>query len=92
MTILNKNPNGKFLIFSNYEKTFENIDKKLIDNNYKYSRLVGTSDKIQKIINEFESGQIQILMLNAKNYGSGINLQMATDIIVYHELDNWLEW
>jgi hypothetical protein len=30
-------------------------------------------------------------MLNAQHYGSGLNLQMATDIIIYHELDIELE-
>ena len=30
-------------------------------------------------------------MLNAINYGSGLNLQMASDIIIYHELDIELE-
>ena len=30
-------------------------------------------------------------MLNAVNYGSGLNLQSATDIIIYHELNNELE-
>ena len=30
-------------------------------------------------------------MLNAINYGSGLNLQMATDIIIYHELELELE-
>jgi hypothetical protein len=32
-----------------------------------------------------------VLGLNALNYGSGINLQMATDIIIYHELNIELE-
>jgi len=30
-------------------------------------------------------------MLNAINYGSGLNLHMATDIVIYHELDIELE-
>ena len=30
-------------------------------------------------------------MLNAVNYGSGLNLQSATDIIIYHELNSELE-
>ena len=30
-------------------------------------------------------------MLNALNYGSGLNLHMATDIIKYHQLDIELE-
>jgi hypothetical protein len=89
--ILNKKPNGKFLIFSNYDQTFENLNEKLILNNIKFSRLIGTNDMIKRIIDKFSNNQIKVLMLNAKNYGSGINLQMATDIIIYHQLDLDLE-
>jgi hypothetical protein len=87
ITILNKNPNGKFLLFSDYEKTFENINQKLTDNNIKHSRLVGSNIVINSTIKKFELGEIKVLMLNVTNYGSGLNLQMATDIIIYHELD-----
>jgi hypothetical protein len=30
-------------------------------------------------------------LLNAKNYGSGLNLQMTTDIIIYHKMSKDLE-
>jgi SNF2 family DNA or RNA helicase len=30
-------------------------------------------------------------MMNAKHYGSGLNLQMATDVIIYHEMQKELE-
>jgi hypothetical protein len=91
ISILKTKPNGKFLVFSNYDRTFENINKKLTENNIKYSRLIGSNVVINNIIKRFESGEINIIMLNAINYGSGINLQMATDIIIYHELDLELE-
>ena len=44
-----------------------------------------------KIIERFTKGEIRVLMLNATNYGSGLNLQMATDIIIYHEMNKELE-
>ena len=30
-------------------------------------------------------------MLNAQHYGSGLNLQMATDVIMYHKFNKELE-
>ena len=30
-------------------------------------------------------------MLNSSNYGSGLNLEMTTDIIIYHQLTKNLE-
>ena len=91
ITLIKANPNGKFIVFSNYDRTFENLNTKLIENNITHNRLVGSNIVINSIIKRFESGNIKVLMLNALNYGSGINLQMATDIIIYHELDIELE-
>jgi hypothetical protein len=91
ITILNKNPNGKFLLFSNYDRTFDNLNKKLDDNGITYNKLIGSNIVINSIIKRFISGEIKVLMLNALNYGSGLNLQIATDIIIYHELDVELE-
>jgi ERCC4-related helicase len=88
---LKKKPKGKFLLFSNYDRTFDNINQKLIDNNIIFNRLIGSSSVINNTIRKFESGEIKVLLLNASNYGSGLNLQMATDIIIYHELDLELE-
>ena len=38
-------------------------------------------------INNYDKGKIKVLMLNAKYYGSGLNLQMTTDIIICHTMD-----
>ena len=35
----------------------------------------------------FKDGKIQVIFLNSKNNGAGINLQEATDIILYHEMN-----
>jgi hypothetical protein len=91
ITIINKKSDGKFLVFSNYDKTFENINQKLTDAGIKHNRLIGSNIVINSTLRKFESGEIKVLMLNAINYGSGLNLQMASDIIIYHELDVELE-
>lgn len=89
--IIKKNPTGKFLVFSNYDKTFENLNNLLNENKISFNRLVGSNIVINSILRKFESGEIKVLMLNALHYGSGLNLQLATDIIIYHELDQELE-
>ena len=91
INLLKAKPKGKFLLFSNYDQTFENLKKKLSDENIAYNKLIGSNVVINSIIRKFESNEIRVLMLNASNYGSGLNLQMATDIIIYHELDIELE-
>jgi SNF2 family DNA or RNA helicase len=82
---------GKFLLFSNHDQTFTNLLNKFSENNIKHSRVMGTIYTINNTLKKFADGEIQVLMLNAKDYGSGLNLQMATDVIIYHELSRELE-
>lgn len=83
--IIDNNPNGKFLIFSNY--TFKKIINEFNINKISWKKLCGRPDVIRKIIKNFTNGNIKVLMLNAKHYGSGLNLQMTTDIIMFHQMD-----
>lgn len=91
VNIINKKPDGKFLIFSCYENTNDSLAKVLKDNNIKFSKLLGSCGAINNIIDRFNSSDINVLLLNAQHYGSGLNLQMATDIIIYHEMNQELE-
>lgn len=82
---------GRFLLFSNYDQTFDNINKNLVDNGITFSKVMGSGAVVNKIIERFTKGEVRVLMLNATNYGSGLNLQMATDIIIFHQLSLELE-
>ena len=86
INIIKKKVNGKFLVFSNYENTNDNIGKILVDENIPFSKLGGNINVINNTIEKFKNGKIKVLLLNASNYGSGLNLQMASDIIIYHEM------
>lgn len=89
--LLKSNPNGKFLIFANFAQTFTKIENALQNINITYSILKGSTTIITQTINDFKDGKIKIIMLNAKFFGSGMNLQMATHVILYHRFDNDLE-
>lgn len=82
---------GRFLLFSNYDQTFENLKQKMTEEGIKFSRVIGSGAVVNKTIQRFTDGEIRVLMLNATNYGSGLNLQMATDIVIYHQLSLELE-
>ena len=89
--IIKNKKEGKFLIFSNYYKSFNLIVKKLNENKISNSIINGSSDHITKLQQKFENGQIKVLMLNAQYNGSGLNLQSATDIILYHKFNQFSE-
>lgn len=89
--IINDNPAGRFLVFSEFDNTFNNIEIEFNKNNISFSKLCGSSGRVTNIINQFSQNQIQVLLLNAKHYGSGLNLQMTTHIILFHRMSNDLE-
>ncbi len=85
LKIIKNNPNGKFLIFSNY--SFNQVINHLDREKLIWKKLCGRPDTIRNMINNYDKGKIKVLMLNAKYYGSGLNLQMTTDIIICHTMD-----
>jgi hypothetical protein len=91
INIIKKKETGRFLVFSNYDATNDNISNYLKNAGIMCGKLVGNYNVINSTIEKFKTGAIQVLILNAQNYGSGLNLQMATDIILYHEMDKELE-
>ena len=86
VNIIKNKPEGKFIIFSSFDQTFEQIHLTLLENNIKFKLIKGTTQQIQKTIDDYKTGDLQVLFLNSKFNGSGINLQETTDIIIYHEM------
>jgi len=84
--IIMKKQNGKFLVFSAYDITFENIYDVLCEKNITCGIIKGSFHAREKIINGFKKGNIKVIFLNSTFNGAGINLQEATDIILYHEM------
>lgn len=81
----------KMLVFANFSATFYKIQSRLTRERISYKQIKGTIDSITKTIKSFEEGNINVLLLNAKHFGAGINLQMASDIVIFHRFDQQLE-
>lgn len=89
--LIQSKPSGRFLVFSEYETTFNSIMQNLEDNEIPFSKLNGSTGRVTNIIQNFQKNNIRVLLLNAKYYGSGLNLQCCTDIILYHRMSSDLE-
>jgi hypothetical protein len=90
--IITSKKNGKFLVFSAYDETFgDGVINEFTKHKITYSTILGSVSHINNVINDFSTGKINVVMMNAKHYGSGLNLQMATDVILYHEMPKELE-
>ncbi len=84
--IINKNKNGSFLIFSNYDNSFNSICNVLTENNIQFAQVKGNIKTRERNINLFKTKSIPVIFLNSNYNSAGINLQEATDIIIYHNM------
>jgi SNF2 family DNA or RNA helicase len=91
MKLLEEKKDKRILLFSGFDNTFKTLEKEFEKNNYKYEYLKGNTGHIKNIIEQYNSKKFNILILNAKFFGSGLNLQMTDDIIIYHRMDKDLE-
>jgi hypothetical protein len=89
--IITQNKSGKFIIFSNYDESFETVKRLFDEGNIKYSEIKGGKDSRSKSIHSYKYEDCQVLFLNSKNNASGINLEETTDIILYHSMNDFAQ-
>ena len=87
----NEQENRRTLVFSKYDSTFSNIITNLKSNELKYELLKGSNASIRKKLERFTKGDTKIILLNSENMGSGLNLHIASDIVIFHNLNCELE-
>ena len=85
--IKNSEDDQRFLFFSNFNNIFHKYEKRFKEEGIKFSLLKGNNNVIQSRLKKFKKGEFKLLLLNGKHYGSGLNLQMATDVILVHKVD-----
>jgi superfamily II DNA or RNA helicase len=86
LKIINNKPNGRFLIFSKNENSFEKIKTELLKYNKKYELLKGTTSHMLNVLEKFKLGEVNIILLNTQYAGSGIDISCATDVIIFHKM------
>lgn len=87
----NLNENAKLLIFSAYENSFTNVIPILSRLNIQYDYLKGNGYQIQATIERYKNGNVKVLLVNTRQYGSGLNLENTTDMILFHKFDTEIE-
>lgn len=78
-------------MFANFPETFKKIEQQFKLHAIKYRILKGSDADVIKYKQEFIDGKITVLLLNANFFGAGMNLQMATDVVIYHRFTKELE-
>ena len=86
VNIIKNNIDGRYLVFSEEQESFNLISKILIENDILFVEIKGQLKTIQKNLEYFKSGKIKVLFLNSNTSAAGINLQETSDIILYHKM------
>lgn len=85
------NPNFKMLIFSEYTNSFIKIREILESFKLSFRTVSGTTATINKTVRLFKqqetSDKIDVLLLDARFCANGINLENASDIVLYHSMN-----
>lgn len=91
LILCNMNVDAKLLIFSAYENSFTNVIPILQKLNIKFDFLKGNGYQIQATIDRYKNGDVKVLLINTRQYGSGLNLENTTDMILFHKFDTEIE-
>lgn len=85
--ILSNKPDGRFLIFSRCDYTFLRVMNRLRSEGITHAEMKGSTATMVNVLERFRSGQVRVIMLNTHHAGSGIDISCATDVILYHQLN-----
>ena len=92
LDIISKNEEeGRFLIFSSYDQSFDIVKRALEQKHIEYLEIKGTQETRENNLRKYISGEVNVILLNSKFNGAGINLQNTTDIIMYHSMPDHIE-
>lgn len=81
----------KILIFSMFDNSFAAIIHVLTRLQISWSYLKGNQHHIQNVVTNYKSCDLDVLLINPQNYGSGLNLENTTDIIMFHRFNTEID-
>jgi superfamily II DNA/RNA helicase len=86
-----KNKKARILIFSKYARSIDKLEDVICSLGVGCSIINGSGSHVENLKTSFIKGEIPILLMDAQNYGSGLNLQETTHVIIYHRFSKDLE-
>jgi SNF2 family DNA or RNA helicase len=91
LLLQNRKPGSKFLVFSNYDTSFVPLYSVLDNMGIKYMYLKGNGNVIKCMIDKYKNNDVDLLLINSRHNGCGLNLENTTDIIMFHKFDTQIE-
>jgi hypothetical protein len=85
LEILKNKPDGKFIVFSRVD-VFTKIIKLLVSNKITFAELKGHTAHMMNVLKDFKNGLINVILLTTQYAGYGIDINYATDVIIFHSM------
>jgi hypothetical protein len=86
-----KSAEARYLVFSAHEASFRGLRDVLAARGVRCEMLSGTAARVERLRKQFREGKVQVLCMNARYVGAGINLEPATHVVLYHRMNSELE-
>lgn len=86
LEIIKSKQDGKIIVFSSFQETFDLIRETMRDNDIHFGEIKGSMITREKVIQDFKEHDLNVLFINSMDSGAGINLQEATDLILFHPI------
>jgi hypothetical protein len=91
LKFISENRSARILMFSSYDASFGRVEDEMKRKGITYATLNGSQARITKILKDFKSGKYNVLFLNARNMGAGLNIDCASHVVLYHKMNAELE-
>jgi hypothetical protein len=88
LNLIKKKKDGKFIVFSDFSGSFTTITKFFDTHDISFVELKGSVETRAKKLDNFKFGDVKVIFLNSSIDSTGINIQQATDIILYHSMND----
>lgn len=86
LDIIQKKPHGRFLVFSRMDTTFGRLSRMLQSHHITHSEIKGSTQHMMNILEDFKTQKIRVILLNTYHAGCGIDISYATDVVIYHSM------
>lgn len=84
---IERNPEAKIVVFSKRDYTADTIGSALQQIGENVMSLNGSAATRARILRDFRNGKFRVLFLNSSVDSAGLNLQFATDLVFYQNLN-----
>jgi hypothetical protein len=82
LKLITQNPTGKFVVFAPHQGSSNTFRQFFKDNKIVFEDLMGMAVTVERRLERFRNGDVQVLFLSSRSSNAGLNLQFATDVVI----------